>query len=644
MCGIAGLLTSEDGASLRTHARTMACLDHRGPDARGWLQWDGTAFTMGREGPPSWDARLTLLFTRLAILDLTDAGNQPMASPDGRYRLIYNGEVYNYRELATELEALGHIFRGRSDTEVLLAAWSEWGSACLPRLTGMFAFCMIDTLAGTMTLARDPFGIKPLYYTRLAGGLAFASEIKALLGLPGVCRRANPQRLFDYLRFGLTDHGDQTMFAGIAQVPAAHALEIPLDDPAAGSLSSYWRLVARPDLRADLSLEEAAAGLRERFIRNVQIHLRSDVPVGAALSGGIDSSAIVMAMREVAGPNLDVHTFSYVADDRTIGEEHWVDMVGQAAKAVLHKVRLGPGELTHDLERLIACQDEPFASTSIYAQFRVFREAREAGITVMLDGQGADELLGGYRPFVAARLASCLRGGELRAAAHLARSAARQPGEAASRIFLQSGGYLVPWRLERPLRQLVGADLVPPWMNRVWFERQGVTAATPWLAEGPRYLCTALERSVVETSLPMLLRYEDRNSMAHSIESRLPFLTTDLADYILSLPEHYLIANDGTSKCVFRKAMQGLVPDAILQRRDKIGFATPERHWLKELTPWVEGVLASEAAAEIPVLNMARVRRTWRALRDEQTYDESPIWRWVNLIKWVEQFNVTFAP
>jgi asparagine synthase (glutamine-hydrolysing) len=185
---------------------------------------------------------------------------------------------------------------------------------------------------------------------------------------------------------------------------------------------------------------------------------------------------------------------------------------------------------------------------------------------------------------------------------------------------------------------------VPRWLNRIWFERQGITASTPWMAEGPNYLCTALQRSVVETSLPGLLRYEDRNSMAHSVESRLPFLTTNLAEFILSLPEHYLIADDGTSKSVFREAMRGIVPGPILARRDKIGFATPERHWLKQLSPWVESALTSETARDIPVLNIGPARKQWARLRDQHSYDESPAWRWVNLVKWVEQFDVTFAP
>ncbi len=642
MCGISGLLTTDDAANLRRAAHTMSCLEHRGPDARGWMSATPAGVAHGLGLPATYDAPLTVFHTRLSIIDLSDAGTQPMCTADGCYWIAYNGEIYNYRELAKELEALGHVFRSQSDTEVLLEAWAEWGPASLKKLAGMFAFAIYDTKRNEMTLARDPFGMKPLYYVRLPGALAFASEIKALLGLPGVSRRANPQRMFDYLRFGLTDHGSETMFQAIRQLPQGHYVTVPLANPLAGEPECYWSL--QPGEDQGLSIDEAAARLRDLFFDSVRLHLRSDVPVGAALSGGIDSSAVVMAMRELEGSKLDVHTFSYVADDPTIGEERWIEMVGEASGAVLHKVRLEPDELITDLDTLIACQDEPFASTSIYAQYRVFKAAKAAGITVMLDGQGADELLAGYKPFVAARLASSIRSGNLKTAANLATAAARGSGESTSRILLQSGGFLMPWRFERPLRQMVGADLVPNWMNRIWFDRQGVTAQTPWLADGPNYLSSALQRSVVETSLPMLLRYEDRNSMAHSVESRLPFLTTAMAEFIISLPENYLVGNDGTTKMVFRKAMRGVVPSAVLDRKDKIGFATPERMWLRELTPWVERVLNSEVAREVPVLDLRRVKRGWEEARATNSYEESPAWRWVNFIEWVDKFDVTFAP
>ncbi len=318
---------------------------------------------------------LALGFRRLSIIDLSETGHQPMPSSDGRYWIIFNGEIYNYVELRMELEALGHRFRSHSDTEVLLAAYAQWGPKALLRLVGMFACAILDTHERKLFLARDPFGIKPLYYVRSAGFFAFASEIKALLDIPGLRRTVNPERLYLYLRHGLTDHGSETMFAHIRQLPAAHYLEIPLQGGPSSLPQQYWSM----DLsrHPTYSFDEAAEQLRELFVHNIRLHLRSDVAVGAALSGGIDSSSIVSAMRHVEGEKLELHTFTHVAEDPSINEEHWAEMAGQAASAAIHKVKPTAEDLACDLERLIAMHDEPFGSTSIYAQYRVFGLARD---------------------------------------------------------------------------------------------------------------------------------------------------------------------------------------------------------------------------------------------------------------------------
>jgi asparagine synthase (glutamine-hydrolysing) len=620
----------------------LRLLEHRGPDDHGWLLLTPRGVRRGRGEVGDEPAEAVLLHRRLSILDLSDAGWQPMSSSDGRHHVVLNGEIYNYVELRRELEALGHTFRSRSDTEVLLHAYARWGRQALGRLVGMFAFAVLDVQERTLFLARDFFGIKPLYYARLPGGFAFASEVKALLDLPGLRRRVNPHRLYDYLRFGLSDHGGQTLFAEVRQLPAAHCLELSLDRPGDAWPERYWEVDL--DDRLDLPLEEAGRRLRELFVENVRLHLRSDVPVGAALSGGIDSSAIVTAMRHLE-PRLELHAFSYVADDGALSEERWIDTAGRAARAVVHKVRPAPGELVDDLDRLVYQQDEPFGSTSIYAQHRVFRLAREKGITVMLDGQGADELLAGYRPYLAARLASLLRQGRLGQAYSFLRRSARQPGSGGrKRLLLHAGSLALPPCLRAWGLRLMGRGRMPAWLSADWFERQGVKArprpAAPPVAE---VLRQELRRSVAETSLPMLLRYEDRNSMAHSIESRVPFLTPALVDFVLRLPEEHLIGRDGTSKNVFRLAMRGLVPDAVLDRRDKIGFATPEQSWLAALRPWVERTLTGEAARAVPALDPAGVGREWRDVLDGRKPFDFRVWRWVNLVRWAERFGVSFG-
>ena len=620
MCGIAGFVGPTIGE--RAPLQTLA---HRGPDDAGWVAH-----------APHLNAHAIhalLLHRRLSILDLSTAGRQPMTTADGRCTIVFNGEIFNYRELREELQKLGCNFHTQTDTEVLLQAYVQWGAACLGKLIGMFALAITDERRSVLFLARDFFGIKPLYYVQSASGFAFASEIKALLDWLPIQRAVEPTRLYEYLRFGRTDHGERTLWRDIYQVPAAHYLEVPLDRVERASPVRYWDLPS--DGPIDISFDEATRRVREMFLQNMRLHLRSDVPVGAALSGGIDSSAIVAAMRVVA-PKSEIHAFSYIADEPAISEEPWVDLLGAHAGAIVHKVRASPDDLLADLDRLIYTQDEPFGSTSIYAQFRVFDLARQHGVKVMLDGQGADEMLAGYRQYVPARLGSLLRQGRLGEAYRFANRAAELPGmRGRLRLWLQAGRLLMP---------ALGARwLCPAWLNSRWFQERGVELGATRRRCGRDVMRDELCQSVAATSLPMLLRYEDRNSMAASVESRVPFLTPAFAELVLRLPEEHLLAADGTSKNVFRAAMRGIVPDAILQRRDKIGFATPEKRWLHKLRPWVDTTLASERARRIPALNLAAVERDWRAVQAGRARFDFRIWRWVNLIRWAERFDVKFV-
>ncbi|MDX2007807.1 MAG: asparagine synthase (glutamine-hydrolyzing) [Meiothermus sp.] len=629
MCGIAGLVFRQTD-HLNWGSDAFNQLHHRGPDDHGWLTY-GDSAERGRQ-PLAGSSRLLLLHRRLSILDLSEAGWQPMQSPDGRLHIAFNGEIYNFLELRQELKQLGHRFASDSDTEVLLAAWAQWGTDCLNRLVGMFAFALLDVQGQTLHLVRDFFGIKPLYYAAWNDGLAFASEIPPLLELPQVSRRGNPERLFSYLRFGLTDNGGETLFADIRQLPAAHYLRVDLKTPQSAQPKRYWSLTLQAPL--ELSFQQAAEQVRETFLENVRLHLRSDVPVGAALSGGIDSSAIVMAMRHLE-PDLELHTFSYIPEQADISEERWIDLVGGAAKAQVHKVQPTAQELVADLDHLVRVQGEPFGSTSIYAQHRVFGLARQAGIKVMLDGQGADELLAGYFPhYNPHRLVSLLKQGRLSKAL----AAARQMGD--SEGLKKAARFFLPEALTRLARRLTGKEYLPEWLNEHWFEAQGANLTLEVGSRGSQAMREELLDTLTRTSVPMLLRYEDRNSMAHSIESRVPFLTPKLTQLLLNLPEEYLIAPDGTTKSVFRAAMRGIVPDAVLDRKDKIGFQTPEQRWLETLAPWVEAHLGDLGA--VPAINPAPARAEWQAIRSGQKPFSPRVWRWINAAVWAKSFNLTW--
>lgn len=641
MCGIAGVISGSQRIRPASAAKALESLRHRGPDDMGWLLYSHGSVQTGREPIPQHieDCDLVLVHRRLSILDLTTRGWQPMSAGGGRYSVVYNGEIYNYVELRRDLERLGRQFHTHTDTEVLLLAYMEWGADAVRRFIGMFAFAIFDRDRKTLFLARDFFGIKPLYYSASDEQFAFASEIKALLEFNSSKRRINSAALLLYLRHGLSDQGNTTLLSGIHQLAAAHYMTVSLDNPEWADPVRYWSPQITP---SDASFEEAARRLRELFIESIQLHLRSDVPVGAALSGGIDSSAIIGCMRRAA-PQLDIHTFSYVADDPRLNEERWIDLVASSVAPCVHKTRTTSGDLVTDLGVLLRAQEEPFGSTTIYAQHRVFRLASEAGIKVMLDGQGADELLGGYRYFIGAQFTSLIRQHRFVDALRLLRSTRKLPDSGVMQVLLYSADYFIPKEWQKPLRVLIAKEFTPGWVNAAWFRENGGETANINYCSGPNVLRSALLRTLTETSLPHLLRYEDRNSMAFSIESRVPFLTPQLAEFVLSLPEEYIVALDGTSKAVFRQAMRGIVPQAILDRRDKIGFATPEREWLSNLNGWVEDTLNSETAAAMPFLDLGAMNREWQAILSGRKSFDNRVWRWLNIIRWSQEFSVDYA-
>lgn len=665
MCGIAGILNLSGTFPVLKSLRNMTdALRHRGPDDEGYLIADiktGKVDIFGGKDTPddvfagplpyapqlrldsareSMHPRLALGHRRLSIIDLSPSGHQPMCNSKGTLWIVYNGEIYNYIELRDELESAGYGFHSHADTEVLLTAYEHWGAGALNRFIGMFAFAILDLPNKKLFLARDFFGIKPLYYALLPEGFAFASEIKALLELPGVSRGVNPQRVYDYVRLSLTDHGGETLFSQVSQVPAAHSLEVSLDKPNAPNPERYWQIPAGPN--SPVSFNEASDLVRDHFLDNVTLHLRSDVPVGSALSGGVDSSSIVMAMRKLQGPGADLHTFSYIADDSSLSEERWVDLIGASSGATVHKVRLDSMELTDRLERLVYVQDEPFSSTSILAQNSVFMLAREKGIKVMLDGQGADELFGGYPSHLEARLASLLRNARFSDALRLLRGTPKLVGvrwwNLAARAFVP----LLPGSAQNITRRMAGRQPVPSWLNRNWFVEREVLFHPVQSNTGGNIFRQQLHQTMSKSMLPMLLRYEDRNSMAFSIESRVPFLTPDLVHAAFSLPGDYLISKDGVSKAVFRSAMRGMVPDSILDRKDKIAFSTPEPQWLMALRPWVEKTIQAGAAQQVECLNYRAIQKDWPLLLHGDKAFYGRLWRWINLILWAQRFEVVF--
>ena len=631
MCGIAGFVArSFQPALQQALARALDRLRHRGPDDAGLTTLPAT--------PVDGAACTGLGNRRLAILDLSPASHQPMVSRDGRWTLVYNGELYNYRELRTELERLGRSFRSDGDTEVLLSAFAEWGTAALPRLVGMFAFAIHDRLERRITLARDPFGIKPLYYATAGDTLVFASEIAALLEFPGISRMVDPRRYYDFLATANTDSGGGTLFADIHQLPAAHFMEVALDRPGSATPVRWWQLDLEREL--DISFAAAADLVRAAFLDSMRLHLRSDVPLGFALSGGIDSSAVVSSARHLLGPAAELHTFSFIPSDPSIDERRYGDAVIERAGTVAHSLTLDATELRRDIDTLSGLQAEPFASPVIYAQYRVLGMARDAGMKVMLGGQGADEMLAGYDRYLPARLASLLRQGHWMRAVRNARNAVTPYSAGALTALRVAAGSALPGSVVLPVRERWRRFRgKAAWLDARWFAERGVGPTPLWSARGSRVLREMLDFNLRESQIQALLRYEDRNAMAFSLENRVPFLNSALVHLLFSLPEEYLLAEDGTRKAVFRQAMRGIVPDVVLDRRDKLGFSVPMGSWFEALTPWIAERLRHVGG--LPGLIPEEIRRRW--LGEGRPADPYMVWRCVSLSIWAERFDARFV-
>ncbi len=607
MCGIAALIAGV-GSDLGALIRQMTQLaSHRGPDSEGYALFsrDGrslvaaagadtpaAAFTSGLAHAPQTTIEAACNFSigvalghrRLAVVDLSPAAHQPMCTEDQRYWIVYNGEVYNHIELREQLQRLGCVFHSHSDTEVVLQAYRTWGRACLERFNGMFALVIFDRKARRVFCARDRFGVKPLYYWRSPEGMvAFASEIKQFSVLPGWRAILNGQRAYDFLNWGLFDHSGETLFQGVGQLRGGEYLDCGVEEAANAIRPGRWYRLTPRESNADLA--QAAGEFRDLLTDSVRLRLRADVAVGSCLSGGLDSSFIVcIANRLLREHNAHARqkTFSARAEAARYDESAYAEEVIRATQVEGHFTLPSLEQLFPSLARITWHQDEPFGSTSIYAQWKVFELAASHGVRVMLDGQGADEMLAGYQGFFGVRFAALLRSLHWLELLRDVRATRRLHGFPVARAARYALNHLLPEALRQPLRALVGKEST---RNAAWLNAGalGARQVDPTIAVGAKGvgLRDYSAAQLLHTSLPMLLHWEDRDSMAHSVESRVPFLDYRLVEFVLGLPDEFKLAR-GVTKVVMREAMTGLVPERIRSRHDKIGFATPEEVWMRE--------------------------------------------------------------
>ena len=632
MCGIFGWIPSRkfQNVSLpQVATRLCTALAQRGPDDHGYTLFDEASHVIGDEHSCSGAGSLLLGQTRLAIIDPSPAGHQPMFSYDRRYCIVYNGEIYNYKELRTELAAEGVIFHTQTDTEVLLQAFITWGEACLSRLVGMFAFVIYDAGEKILFCARDCFGIKPLFYHVGPHGFSFASEIPALLEFPGIDRAVESGEVYTFLASGAVEQGPRTMVRDVWRLLPAHFMKIDVRAIQRAqeaqqrnrqvSPRRYWTLDL--DAPATISFSDAVAQLREIFINNVRLHLRSDVPLGFALSGGMDSTAVVCAVRALE-PDAELHTFSYIADELAISEESWVDMAVCACGSSSHKACPMAEDMLRDMDDLVLRMGEPFRTTSIYAQYSIMRKTRECGVKVLLEGQGADELFAGYTSYLSSRVMTLMARGEQEAALRFIEAAAQWAGR------------------EKQIQEILALlGLCPPVEAQpaVGILRHEVFSGVRLFRSGERrYASTDMLRirlaeAVAYLSVPALMRHGDRNAMTFSVENRVPFLTCEMAEFAMSLPEEYLMGADGCTKRVLREALRGLVPDKILDRRDKIGFEAPGLPWMKKMLPWVMHNFITE---ESVFIQSEVLIKNWRNVLLGTVEFDWFYWRVLSYLRW----------
>jgi asparagine synthase (glutamine-hydrolysing) len=562
MCGIAGIIQTDGSGYGLEHLKKMTdALSHRGPDGEGWWQ--------------NGSGKVLLGHRRLSIIDLSGAGKQPMHYLD-RYTIIHNGEIYNYIELKEELQKQGYSFQTKTDTEVIAAAYDYWQDECVEQFDGMFAFAIWDNEDEVLFAARDRFGEKPFFYYRDDQKFLFASEMKALWAA-GVERRPNLKMLFNFITIGYVDNPEipaETFFEHIGKLPPAHRLTCftSLNDL---SIDRYWEIDSE-DINDRIKDEEAIEQFNHLFQTSVKRRLRSDVSVGTSLSGGLDSSSVIAIASLLSAPHSSFTAFTAVFPGFERDESPFAKRVAEDFNLEHFITNVNEGDLINDLEKICYQQEEPFGSASVIAQYKVYELAKQHNIKVLLDGQGADEILAGYPKYYKwywqelFRKLRLFRSGELKAARQLGVTEEFGLKNAIAAWFPDFASIV----LERQylLHALRHEDL-----TKEFVQLQSKEAY--YTAPAYYNLTGVLHFNTFSHGLEELLRYADRNSMGHGREIRLPYLSHELVEFLFSLPSKFKIRK-GYTKWLLRKAMTEKLPGEIAWRKDKVGFEPPQKQWM----------------------------------------------------------------
>lgn len=649
MCGISGFVVwSEKGSQIAHHLFKMNdILKHRGGDDEGYVFFSKDTFTelSGDRTPtevlnsnPHLQHRSTiekfgnvgLSHNRLSILDASEKGHQPMSDQNELFWITFNGEIYNFIAIREELKQLGHLFYSNTDTEVVLKSYMEWGSECVQKFNGMWAFAVYDITKEVLFLSRDRFGVKPLYYRLEDDFLCFASELKALYHIKGCQNELNPQEVFNYLTMGLVEGSSEGMVKNVFELKPAHNLLIEMNDKSLEPYSYYTLdFTKKWESFSKLKAEEYANELECLIRKSVERRLQSDVQVGSCLSGGVDSSVVVGFVNQLfeegeiesIGELQKVFTSCFKNED--VDEEKWAKIVVDSTDTEWHKTYPSSADFINDFKDLVYYQDVPFFGSSTYAQYRVMKLVNEKGIKVTLDGQGADELFTGYSEFNASYLCNALKALDL-------------PPLVSS---------FSPSHLSFPMK-FYAAKCLPNSIFEHQVKRQNMEFSyinsSLWNENKKELhklknnfdsnLNTFLHFHFTGEKFKNLLRTADRNSMRFSVESRMPFADDiDLIEHVFSISASYKIRKK-TSKYLLREAAKSVLPKAIYERKDKIGFAAPEQRWFKEQ---MNALLAFIPMENDEFVNWKELRGNWTAIINHaQQSSTIKLWRFINFAVW----------
>jgi asparagine synthase (glutamine-hydrolysing) len=613
MCGISGIISKKNLPPDKGEILKMIhAMKHRGPDDEGVFI----------------DGNLGLGFVRLSIIDLSMAGHQPMLSEDNKFVVIFNGEIFNYIELRDELIKKGYIFNTATDTEVVLNSYREWGEDCQHRFNGMWAFAIYNIENGILFLSRDRYGIKPLYFVDNDEIFAFASEIPSLLSILPKNIEANYQIIFDYLVFNRTDQTYETFFKSIFKLQHGHCTTIKIKENAIIPQPRKWYDLMH-EIKKNNNVVLTSDKFRALFNDSLNIRLRSDVPMGVCLSGGLDSSAIVSSLVK----NFDIknlNTFSAVYNKGQLGDEMSFIKLYEGDLKNMYYTHPNHKSLLNDLDRFIEIHAEPIPSTGPYAQYKVM-ELASKNVVVTLDGQGADEILAGYHYFFGFYFKDLLRSFRFaRLTIELYKYIKIHKSSFGIKTFIY---FLLPTSLRKKNR--VG---LKAFLNSDFTEKYVKSSSITDKLHGSNSLNEALINHF-EYKLEHLLKWEDRNSMAFSLEARVPFLDHRLVEATLSADGGDIIIN-GMTKAPLREAMKGILPEQIRLRVDKIGFDTPQDEWFREdeWQKFIYEIIYSEKFANRGIINVEKAKSLYSKHLNKDINISQDIWKWIHLELWFRKF------